>query len=154
MAIRKILRATEVGARMLSRSVGLTSSQVIVLQILLDGGPETAGHIATRIGISQATMTTLLDRLESRGLVGRRRGESDRRQVWVHLEPEGRRIIEGLPDTLHDRFKKEFDHLRDWEQASVIAALERVVDMLGADDFDAAPLLELGTIGQRSEEDL
>lgn len=152
IAMRKILRATESSARALSRVAGLTNSQALTLQILMVSGSQPAGRIAARIGLSQATMTALLEKLSVRGLVRRHRGEADRRQVWIELTAEGRTILESLPNTLQSRFGQEFERLRDWEQAGIVSALERIVDMLGADSIDAAPLLELGVIGSRTDE--
>lgn len=153
IAIRKILRATEASARSLSRVAGLTPSQAVALQILLDSGTLPAGRLAARMGLSQTTITALIEKLSGRGLVHRHRGETDRRQVWIELTDEGRTLIAGLPDTLQSRFSAGFAGLKDWEQAAILAALERVVDILGADALDAAPLLELGTIAGRPHDD-
>ena len=47
---------------------------------------------------------------------------------------------------LHEKFTDKFAGLQAWEQAQIIAALERVVSMLDADDIDAAPILDGGEI--------
>lgn len=146
IAIRRILRATEFSARRLAKNAALTNSQLIVLQILGEEGEATAGAIATRIALSQATVTSLLDRLEARDLVRRRRGDTDRRRVWVELTPAGRTMLDQLPSSLQTLFQSEFDQLADWEQAWIVAALERVAAMLKADRIDAAPVLEMGEI--------
>src|SRR3546814_19829655 len=76
--MRKILRATENYARRLSRLTGLTASQLLLLQVLDQHGETTAGQIAAHMGITQATTTSLLHKLEDRGMVRRQRGDSDR----------------------------------------------------------------------------
>jgi DNA-binding MarR family transcriptional regulator len=48
----------------------------------------TAGRIAEVTGMSTSAVTTLLDRLERRGFVERRRDPADRRRVYVHLTGE------------------------------------------------------------------
>lgn len=70
----------------------VTLTQISVLRQLRDG-PQTAGRLAHSVGLSPASMTRLLDRLERRGWVGRRRESEDRRVVEVHLEPEGERLL-------------------------------------------------------------
>src|SRR3546814_10051357 len=65
-AMRQILRATENYARRLSRLTGLTASQLLLLQVLDQHGETTAGQIAAHMGITQATTTSLLHKLEDR----------------------------------------------------------------------------------------
>ena len=139
LAIRRILRATELSARALTREVGLNISQLLVLQILEEGGEATAGGIAARVNLKQATVTSLLDKLEQRGFVRRQRGESDRRKVWVELMPAGREALAQAPDRLQERFRARFEGLADWEQAYLVGALERVAALLDAEDVHPDP---------------
>lgn len=70
----------------------LTLTQVQVLRALRDG-PQTLSRLGQANGMSPTSVTRLVDRLESRGLVSRRRESEDRRLVQVHLEPEGERLL-------------------------------------------------------------
>lgn len=70
----------------------ITLAQVIVLRHLR-AGPLTAGRLGELAGLSAASTSRLLDRLERRGLVSRRRDDEDRRLVEVHLEPAGERLL-------------------------------------------------------------
>ncbi|MEH6676540.1 MarR family winged helix-turn-helix transcriptional regulator [Phenylobacterium sp.] len=146
VAIRRIVRAAEFASRDLSRSTGLTPSQLIVLQIVAREGEPGAGAIAEAARLSQATVTALLDKLEARGLVVRHRRSEDRRRISVELTPEGRRTLAEMPDVLQDRFAARFEKLADWEQASVIAGLERVAALLNAEGIDASPVLDVGAL--------
>ena len=150
IALRRILRATELYGRDLARAAGLTAVQVRVLQILAETGRSTPKALAARMGVAQATMTTLIDRLVAKSLVERHRSQSDRRQVDITLTEAGRAALERAPDPLHDRYVKEFNALPDWEQAMIIAALERVASLLDAGHLDVAPVLDLGDIRRQS----
>lgn len=141
-AMRKVLRVTEANSKALIRETGLTPSQLIFLQILDDGRAKTAGEIAGRMGITQATTTALIHKLEAQGLVLRRKGEVDRRQVWLTLSDAGRKILTIAPDGVHARFHQRFIKLKDWEQAMMIGALERVAEMLGPEDLNAEALVD------------
>ena len=70
----------------------LTLTQVSVLRELR-AGPHTAGRLGELAGLSAASVSRLVDRLERRGLVSRRRDDEDRRLVLVHLEPAGERLL-------------------------------------------------------------
>jgi DNA-binding MarR family transcriptional regulator len=141
-AMRKILRTTELNAKAVMRETGLTPSQLIFMQMLEEGAEQTAGHVASRMGITQATATALIHKLELLGMVQRRKGETDRRQVWLSLTPKGHQVLAIAPDGAHARFNEQFLALEEWEQAMLIACLERVAAMLGDEDPDAAAVFD------------
>ena len=146
VALRRMLRATEMHSRSLARASGLTTAQMLALQVVGETGVSTPKAIAARLGVSQATMTALLDRLAEKSLVERHRSEQDRRQTNVVLTAAGRETLDRAPDPLQDQFIEAFDALEDWEQAMIVAALERVAGMLNARGLDASPVLDLGDI--------
>jgi DNA-binding MarR family transcriptional regulator len=141
--MRKVVRVTQANSKALIRETGLTPSQFIFLQILDDGSEKTVGAIAARMGITQATTTALTHKLEALGFVTRRKGETDRRQVWLTLSEKGRNVLAIGPDSTYGRFHQRFIQLKDWEQAMLVASLERVADMLGPEDLDAETLADV-----------
>ena len=141
-AMRKILRTTERNSKILLQSSGLTPSQLILMHVLEEGGAQPAGSVAARMGITQATTTVLIQKLESLGMVERRKGDADRRQSWLSLTPKGVRILAITPDGPHSQFHQEFSALQEWEQLMIIAALERVATMLGDTGNDAVPIVD------------
>lgn len=148
IALRRILRATELYERSLAHSAGLSPAQLRVLQIVAgkrdEGATPTA--LAVQMGVSQATVTALVDKLVSRGRVIRVRSDRDRRQTNVVITESGRLSVDAAPDALQQRFVKAFERLEDWEQAQLVSSLERVAAMLNADDLDASPVLSYGEI--------
>ncbi|MDX1483605.1 MAG: MarR family transcriptional regulator [Alphaproteobacteria bacterium] len=146
ISLRQILRATELSSRNLARESGLTPSQLIILQIVAKLDDAVPSVIARDASLTQATVTSLIDKLERRGMVRRQRDTKDRRRVLIDLTAEGKKAISGAPDLLHDRFKNRFAQLPEWEQSYIIAALERVASILGAEGIDASPVLDVGAI--------
>ncbi|MBE3636843.1 MarR family winged helix-turn-helix transcriptional regulator [Mangrovicoccus algicola] len=147
IALRRILRATELYSRDLAHAAGLTPAQLRVLQIVTGrGGSATPKALATQMGVAQATVTALVDRLVARGMVGRERSETDRRQTNIVISDRGKAAVAEAPDALQQRYVRAFEQLRDWEQAQLLASLERVADMLDATDMDASPVLTTGEI--------
>jgi DNA-binding MarR family transcriptional regulator len=59
----------------------------------LRGGPQTVGRLGADVGLSPASVTRLVDRLEKRGLVARSRDAEDRRRVDVRLTSHGERVL-------------------------------------------------------------
>jgi DNA-binding MarR family transcriptional regulator len=147
IALRRILRATELYGRELAKAAGLTAVQIRVLQIVAETGTATPKDISRRMGVSQATMTALIDRLVSKQMVARQRSAADGRQTDILITRAGENAVRDAPDPLQQRYVKQFEALEDWEQAMVVAVLERVAGMLDATGMDAAPVLDAGEFG-------
>lgn len=146
IALRRILRATDLFARDLAHAVGLTPAQLRVLQIVDQKTSVTPKALATQMGVSQATITALVDKLVAQGLVERVPSTLDRRQTNVVVTKSGHSKLKDAPDALQQRYVRAFVELADWEQAQLVSSLERIADMLDARDIDASPVLTTGDI--------
>lgn len=146
VALRRIIRATDLHSRQLNRVAGLTASQLLILQLLRQGEDFTAGEVARQVSLSQATVTTIIDRLEKRGLVVRERGQEDRRKVFIYLTDAGEAALSDAPKPLQESFIQQFQDLHDWEQSMILSALERVAYMMDAQHIDASPVLDIGQL--------
>ena len=73
-------------------ALGLTYPQYLVLHALWEKDGRTIGEIADRLGLESSTITPLVKRLESAGLLARARNPDDERQVLVSLTPRGHDI--------------------------------------------------------------
>jgi DNA-binding MarR family transcriptional regulator len=145
-ALRRLIRATDLDSKQVARQTNLSTSQLLVLALLAEGPPQTVGGIGERVGLAQATVTSMVDRLEARGLVARQRSDSDRRQVHVTLTDAGRTLQDRAPTALQTRFLGNFSQLREWEKLAILASLQRLADLMEAEDLDASPVLDVGTI--------
>jgi DNA-binding MarR family transcriptional regulator len=67
-----------------------------VLTLLEASGPMSMGRLAESLDISVASITGVVDRMEARGLVERRRDSADRRVILVHPGAGGRRLFEDI----------------------------------------------------------
>lgn len=148
IALRRILRATTLYERDLAQAAGVTPAQLRVLQILhgRPDGSTTPKALATRMGVAQATVTALIDKLQAMGTVTRQQSEIDRRQTNVTISDSGREIVRNAPDALQQRFARAFAQMQEWEQSQLVASLQRVAAMLDAEDIDASPVLTAGEI--------
>ncbi|KPQ05923.1 MAG: transcriptional regulator of ectoine biosynthesis EctR [Rhodobacteraceae bacterium HLUCCA12] len=146
IALRRILRATELHGKELAQSAGLTPVQLRVVQILAESGTSTGGAIAKRMHVAPATITAMIDKLQRSGHVARQPSHIDRRQTLIALTDKGREALKRAPDALQQRFAAEFEALDDWEQAMIVAVLERVAVMLDAGDADRGAVLYPGDL--------
>jgi DNA-binding MarR family transcriptional regulator len=95
-------------------------------------------------------VTSILDRLEGRGLVERYRSAADRRIVHSRLTRQGRALLRKAPPLLHERFTEAFRRLSPARQTRILATLDEVAAMMGAAELDAAPLLDTGSPASRA----
>lgn len=145
-ALRRILRATEIGSRQLANTTGLTPSQLLVLREIAARAQPTPSVIASALQFSQASITAIVDRLVAMNFVDRQRSEKDKRQVILDITPQGERALVDAPDPLQMTFTDRFSLLPTWEQAMILASVEKLAQILGVEDLDAAPLLDTGAI--------
>ena len=141
--LRKISRAIDVYSTQLVKKYGLTGPQLILLKTCLQESKLTTTQVANRINISKATVTSITDRLCQKGYISREKCYIDKRKVF--LVPTAKTIElfnEASPQLLQESFISQFNNLKDWEQMSIVANLQRVAYMLNAQNIEASPVLE------------
>ena len=146
IALRRITRAIDLHSKRLARESGLTAPQLMVLQSVARTGRAKPSDIARDIYLSNATITSIVDRLVRAGLVGRERSAEDRRSVEGGISPKGSETVSDAPELLQSEFLAQFSELADWEQTLVLSSVQRVAAMMDADALDAAPILEIGEL--------
>lgn len=100
-------------------SLGLTYPQYLVMLVLWEDNGLRVSQIGERLALDSATLTPLLKRLESHGLVERKRSQADERVVEVFLTAAGKRLerrAEAMPKCLVEKSQMalpEIIRLRD-----------------------------------------
>ena len=154
VALRRVIRATDLHSRHLAKTTGLTAPQILSLQTIRNKGDVTIGELANAMSLSQATVTTILDRLEKRDLVYRERSTEDKRKVYACLTDKALEVLQSAPVPLQDQFTRQFGDLKEWEQTMIISSLQRVAQMMDAQHIDASPVLDVGVLDRQDTTDL
>ncbi len=150
-SLRRVIRATDLHSKRLAKETGLTAPQILLLQAIRRLEGAAIGELANEVSLSQATVTTILDRLENRGYIERERSTVDKRKVHVHLTDRGIEVLRDAPTPLQEHFARQFNDLQEWEQTMLITALQRVAHMMDAGHIDASPVLDVGTLDRPPE---
>ena len=145
-SLRRIIRNIEIHSHRLIQKSRVTGPQLACLLALGKDGPLTGTALAKRVYLSPSTVVGIVDRLEEKGLLIRTRSACDRRQVLLALTDTGRKLTEESPSLLQDTLADRFKELPELEQASILLALEKVVDLMEARTIEAAPVLAIGPI--------
>lgn len=109
------------------QSADLSASAFQTLAILEGAGEPLPGHvIADRLLVSSASMTSILDTLERRGLVERGPHPTDRRKVLIHLTLDAQVIVDRMLPVVHLAAGEAFADLSETERESLITWLTKV----------------------------
>lgn len=92
--LRELLVASDWYRRAMATVIGVGPTEAAALGETLHAGPLPPSLLVKRLGIASASVTALLDRLETAGLVERQPNPADRRSVLVALTPRGRSVVE------------------------------------------------------------
>ena len=92
IAIRRVIRAVDVHSRRLAQSHQLTGPQALVITEVINAGELTSGELAKKISLSQATISDIVKRLESRGLLQRSKDTVDKRRVVIRATEAGAKL--------------------------------------------------------------
>jgi DNA-binding MarR family transcriptional regulator len=113
-------------------SLALTPPQLHTLLWLGLDGALAMGELARRVGVTEKTITGIIDRLEREEYVQRERDPSDRRVVHVRLSARGQRTADAIHSQAHDRFSTFLSLLDAEDRTALLRIFEKLVERLGS----------------------
>ena len=130
-SIRRIVRALRESSRETERSVGVGAAQLFVLQRLAGAPPLSLNELAERTLTHQSSVSVVVSRLVSGGLVARTRAAADGRRVEITLTPAGRALLERAPAAAQDRLIGALGLLGVADRKDLARQLGRLVEAMG-----------------------
>lgn len=129
VATRKVISAYREPLEPLS----LTHPQYLAMLALWERSPRSLGELARALAVDAATLSPLLKRLESRGLITRARREGDERTLDVELTAEGRELrtlAEQVPLQIAAMFRMSTEELVELRSSlqQLIASADDVIE--------------------------
>ncbi len=124
---------------------GFSATQFMVMGLMeqvQEDEPLTISLIAERLGLDPATVVHTIDSLEKRGLVQRRRGQRDRRQVFVEFMEAGREARQEMKQRFTMHIRAIFDAMSDEGRSSLLLGLEEFVCVGQEVGEDAVPSMK------------
>ncbi len=105
----------------------LTAMQWGPLLLLAKGKGDTAAELARDMGTDTGAMTRMLDRLQAKGLIQRRRSEEDRRVVHLELTPAGHEVVSRIPPGLCSAMNEHLSGFTAEELEQLKSLLRRMI---------------------------
>jgi DNA-binding MarR family transcriptional regulator len=110
--------------------IGLTPSQLHLLEPLADGAHLNVGRLAEAAGVSPPTATRMLDGLERDGIVVRSADGADRRCVNVRVTESGRQLVLRKRAAVAGRRAELFERLGAPEAEDATRLLSRLAELI------------------------
>lgn len=123
------LRASLLGAMDTALApMDLTAAQVIVLRRLVSGPLDTPGELCRVLDYDRGAMSRLLDRIEAKGIIQRKRCCDDRRSVRIHLTDKGEALIPEIETIIDDIFDRAFQGFSVERRSRLIGDLQQMIE--------------------------
>jgi len=109
---------------------GLTAMQLRLLMELYNDGAMTIGEVASQLGQAGTNVSTMCKKLETRGLVSRRRSEADERVVMVVLTSMGEEEMKEINKVFDKKINRMMEVVDEAELKAMLTGLKKFSDLL------------------------
>ena len=135
-ALRRVIRRVDIHSHKINSAFNITVPQLICLYSVKRNPEKTMSQLAKDVSLGASTVNGIVDRLERKELVKRRRSEKDRRKVFLDLTDKGKELVKAAPPMLHETLATELEKLPELERTAVAFSLERIVKLMEVEQID------------------
>lgn len=149
--IRRVFQVVHEQSKKAKRKTGITGPQLWAIKVIKESSPVRVSDLARRMYIHPATVVGILDRLESSGLVVRKRSQEDKRVVKVELTAKGEKLVIDSPQVAQGLLVAGLERLTLKRLKAISSALDELVVILGAQELPPQMMLstELNVPGKK-----
>ncbi len=127
-AFRRVIRELRLSGGQIERKLGVSSAQLFVLHELGEHPGCSIGEVAERTHTDQSSVSTVVSRLVSTGLVKRSAAADDGRRAELRLTARGRGLLRRAPDTGQQRMVAALTALPARQREMLARSLAQLVD--------------------------
>ncbi len=152
--IRKIVRSVDIESKKIQKEYGVSIPQVLCLGFLRDA-PDyqlTQGKIRNMLNLNSSTVSGIINRLETKGLLARLPKKGDKRVVNITLTSAGDKLLNSIPSLLHEQLSDKLNKLDDKKLKEVEDSLNTLISLLDIEQVDASPLITMDVNWEEEEE--
>jgi DNA-binding MarR family transcriptional regulator len=125
--------ALQTSSKRVERAQGATGPQQLVLRIMSLRPNVSVGEIADLLHLHPSTLSGILQRLESAGMVARKADPGDARRSLLNLSPKGKKLVSGKSNSAEGAVKKVLAKMPGHVEAAreLLAALTSELEAIG-----------------------
>ena len=132
-SFRKIFKAIQTYSEEVLKEFGVTGPQLWLLKTIQNESGIRVSELSQRMFLHISTVSSIINRLEEKGLLERRRTKKDRRVVLVHLTDEGKRLIKKAPEPAQGKLLHGLQKLSQEEVLALYDSLKKIVELMEVD---------------------
>ncbi len=127
-------KANQIGSRFLAQKVAelnITPVQALVLGFLNEEDGISSSELGKRAELDSATMTGIIDRLETAQLIERHGNPADRRSIRIHLTEHGRKLAGAAVRLIVEANREFLGFLTESEQMELRSLMNKIRNQAG-----------------------
>lgn len=113
----------------------LTGPQGMIMGIVCHEDKIKISDLSKRLGLSNSTISGIVDRLEKQGYVERVRSKEDRRVVYVNVTSEFRENAKNNFHSIKDKIESKLDKVTEEDLDKILEGLNILKDIVDKEDF-------------------
>ncbi len=143
--IRKIVRSVDIESKKIQKEYGVSIPQVLCLGFLRDAPNYqlTQGEIRNLLNLNSSTVSGIINRLETKGLLARLPKQGDKRVVNITLTSAGDNLLNSIPSLMHEQLTDKLNKLDDIKLKEVEKSLNTLIELLDIEQVEASPLITM-----------
>lgn len=141
--IRQIIRSVNLESKKIEKKFGISIPQLLCLQFLTQQPEYKASATAIKefINLNASTVSGIIKRLETKGLVAKVPHPEDRRITQIILTAQGAELIDSTPTTLQEKLTRRLERLPPEQIKDLCENIDLLITLMDAEDVDAAPVV-------------
>ena len=141
--LRKIIRSINLESKKVEKQFGISIPQLLILQFLSkqEDYKTTAKDITGYINLNASTVSGILSRLESKGLIAKSPKPNDKRTIFIILTAKGADLLISSPTTLQEKISKKLKQLSPQKIEELNDSIEFLTNLMDAENIEAAPII-------------
>lgn len=143
VGLRRIIRTINLESKQIQKEYGISIPQLLCLNFLKNR-PEfkaTSTELKNYMNLNASTISGIVGRLETKGFLARLPKSGDKRVSFVVITDKGAAVIKKIPPLMHDKLTNKLKQLPSSKLNDIQGAITLLVDFLGAEELDAAPVI-------------
>jgi DNA-binding MarR family transcriptional regulator len=135
-SIRRLIQASELYTKELNKKYQISASQLNCILTLYEYGPMPPSRIADHMMVKSSTVTGVVDRLETKGLVERMRNSPDRRVITIQLTKAGKKLAQNAPPPIQQKIIDGLKKTKKVKKEQIVRSLNILTSMLDVQDLE------------------
>ena len=136
-SLRRIFKAIKNYSQEVHREFGVTAPQLWALKTISQNQSLSLSELGQAMYLHPSSITGLIDRLEKKGFVSRKRDQKDRRVVKIELTPMGTALAKKSPNPIQGKMIHGLKNLKKGDLNSIFNATKKLVEIMEAENVKA-----------------